>query len=388
MPDSKASTRAKKVSKPRPDFPLFPHATGRWAKKVRGRLVYFGKTADDPKGENALRLWLDQKDDLLSGRTPTVRRDGLTVRDLCNRYLTVQQQRQEADEIVFRTFDERLKTCKFVADSFGRQRLVLDLDVSDFEKLKAKIDRRYGVNRRANEVGRIRSLFKYAYDAGLIEHPIRFGPTFKKPSQKVFRQHKNKQDRRVYTAAEIRDILDEAPQPLKAMTLLGINGGLGNHDVGTLPESAIDLKTRWLNYPRPKTAVERRFPLWVETVAAIKEAIAVRPAPAGPKYRELVFLTPEGKAWATEKVCSTVSKHWRELLEEMGIHRHGVGFYGLRHTFETIAGDSKDQVAVNYIMGHVDDSMAANYRHGIDDQRLLDVSNHVRTWLFGSRKPR
>jgi hypothetical protein len=58
-------------AKPRPDFPLFPHRNGRWAKKVRGKFVYFGKWADDPKGEAAVDLWLDQKDDLLAGRTPT-----------------------------------------------------------------------------------------------------------------------------------------------------------------------------------------------------------------------------------------------------------------------------------------------------------------------------
>jgi hypothetical protein len=33
-----------------------------------------------------------------------------------------------------------------------------------------------------NEVQRVRSVFKYAYDAALIEKPIRYGPDFKKPS--------------------------------------------------------------------------------------------------------------------------------------------------------------------------------------------------------------
>jgi integrase len=62
--------------------------------------------------------------------------------------------------------------------------------------------------------------------------------------------------------------------------------------------------------------------------------------------------------------------------------RKGRGFYSLRHTFETIGGDSRDQVAVNHIMGHADASMAGIYRERIEDQRLIDVVNHVRRWLF------
>ena len=56
-----------KPQKPCPDFPLFPHATGRWAKKVRGRMCYFGPW-NDPHG--AVCRWLEQKEDLLAGRQP------------------------------------------------------------------------------------------------------------------------------------------------------------------------------------------------------------------------------------------------------------------------------------------------------------------------------
>ena len=69
-------------------------------------------------------------------------------------------------------------------------------------------------------------------------------------------------------------------------------------------------------------------------------------------------------------------------LKKLGLYRPGLGFYALRHTFETIAGESRDQVAVNHIMSHADSTMAGVYRERISDERLRDVAEFVSIWLF------
>ncbi|MEO2045396.1 MAG: hypothetical protein ABGX16_02350 [Pirellulales bacterium] len=113
------STRSKKPTKPEkpyPDFPLFPHATNRWAKKIRGKLHYFGPWAD---WQSALDKFQEQCDDLIAGRTPRNNRDGLTIRDLCNRFLTAKEIQQNAGDIVDRTFLAYRITCELVISSFG-----------------------------------------------------------------------------------------------------------------------------------------------------------------------------------------------------------------------------------------------------------------------------
>ncbi|HEX2476054.1 MAG TPA: hypothetical protein VHK01_14990, partial [Lacipirellulaceae bacterium] len=155
------STLVERPAKPRPDFPLFPHRNGRWAKKVRGKFCYFGKWADDPKGEAALRLWADQKDDLLAGRTPRASRDGLTVADLVNHFLTAKEQQRDAGDITPRSFADYFATCETIVGAFGRNRLVDDLAADDFQALRASFARRYGVHRLGNEVQRTRTVFKY-----------------------------------------------------------------------------------------------------------------------------------------------------------------------------------------------------------------------------------
>jgi integrase len=96
------------------------------------------------------------------------------------------------------------------------------------------------------------------------------------------------------TAEEVRQLIDAAPQPLKAMILLGINCGLGNADCGQLPLTALDLPRGVIDFPRPKTGIPRRSPLWPETVEALKEALVKRPQPKDEEHAGLLFLTMYG----------------------------------------------------------------------------------------------
>jgi integrase len=385
--------------KPRTDFPLFKHQSGRWCKKVRGKFCYFGKIADDEKGEAALEKWLDQKDELLAGRTPRVTGDGLTMRDLCNQFRSHKEQQVQCGEITHRTYKDYVGATDRLIAFFGRTRLVVDLAADDFAALRADTAKTYGPVALGNQIQRFRTIFKFAIDNGLIDRPIRYGSSFNKPSKRVLRKARAEKGLRMFEAEEIRWMLDGktvaeddgtqekidgASVQLRAMILLAINGGLGNADVASLPLSAVNLESGWLDYPRVKTGIDRRVPLWRETVAAIRGAIAKRPEPRDDKDQGLVFITKHKMAWAKGGLDNPVAKETRKLLDELGIHRPGLGFYSLRHSFRTVADATRDFPAVNHIMGHADDTMGAVYRERIEDARLRAVVNHVYRWLFGA----
>lgn len=91
---------ASKPAKPHPDYLLFPHATGRWAKKVRGRFHYFVPWAIPGA---ALKRWPAARDYWLAGTKRATNHDGPTVRDLCNRLqpqaATTRQRRIEPADV-------------------------------------------------------------------------------------------------------------------------------------------------------------------------------------------------------------------------------------------------------------------------------------------------
>lgn len=370
-----------KPAKPFADFPLFAHATRRWAKKIKGKLVYFGPW-DDPDG--ALAKFLDERDAWYAGLNPRKngRPDGLTVRDLCNRFLTSKSRLLDSGDLVEVTFRLHRETCARLVAYFGANRLVTDIPPEEFERFRSTFAQALAPSTLGGLIIRTRGIFKFAETEGLIERPIRFGSSFRGPSAKVLLQDRHAKGSRMFEAEEIRQLIDAADVHLAAMIHLGANCGFGPHDCGRLPLSAVNLETGWCDFARPKTGILRRVPLWPETVEAIRESLKQRPDPKSDVVKPLLFVTVTGRAWADARPDNVVVRLFGDLTRATGLYRPGLGFYGLRRGLETIGGESIDQVAVDHIMGHSRGDMASVYRQRISDERLVAVVEHVRKWLF------
>ncbi len=379
------SSKPAKPPKPYADFPLFPHATRRWAKKIRGKLVYFGAW-NDPHA--ALAKYLDQKDDLHAGRTPRQRGgDGLTIRHLLNRFLSEKEDAVAVGELTGRTFHDYRAACARVARILGGAGQVEGLTPENFASLKRELGKTLSPASLRTELTRIRSIFRFAFESALLDKPVRYGPGFKSPSRKVIARARRSNGPKMFPAEEIRLMLDNTTPTFKGMLHLAINCGFGNHDCATLTFREIDLHAAWHGHARPGTQIERRAPLWPETVQAVRESIAERPAPKDPSHRERVFLTTYGHPWARMQGSvwsDSITKVMHKLLVKLGLKRSGASFCALRRTFQTIAEEVRDPPAVRFLMGHgpPESDVSDVYRQRIDDSRLVAVVAHIHEWLF------
>jgi hypothetical protein len=187
-----------------PDFPLCRHPTGYWAKKVKRKLHYFGKLANDPKGQAALLEWNRVKDDLLAGRKPRDKVEGVTVAELGNSFLNSKDRQLDAGELSARSRLDYQTTCDRIVSQFGKERVVVDLQADDFEELRATLAKTLGPVALGNEIQRVRTIFKYGYEAGLLERPVRFGPAFRKPSRRTMRLARAEKGPKLFAAADVK----------------------------------------------------------------------------------------------------------------------------------------------------------------------------------------
>ncbi|MDP6558055.1 MAG: site-specific integrase [Pirellulaceae bacterium] len=373
----------KKPSKPYDDFPLYAHNCGQWAKKIRGNTRYFGRFKHG--WEAALKRFDKEKHALYAGHTPSQTTDELILEGACNWFIGAKMQIAESGDLSQRTLADYRITCQSVLGHFDRKRPVTSLTVADFESLRAALAAKYGPVRLSREITQVKMLFKYCHEAGHLEHPVKFGPLFKKPSAKILRAHRTNGPAKLFLPGGILQLVGSAGPTMSAMVWLGINAGYGNHDCGLLEFRHLDLTDGWITAPRHKTGIGRRAKLWPETIKAIEQAIAARPETDDEAIDNLVFVTKRRRSWYKTTRDNPVSKEFRKLLDQTGLYQEGRTFYALRHTFATVAGESRDQVAVNHIMGHAPaaSDMVSVYRESISDERLEAVAQHVREWLIG-----
>ena len=115
-PDPRTAAQARQAVPRLPALP--PHAAGVWAKKIRGKLYYFGAW-EDP--DAALANYLAEKDDLHADRKPRPDSAAVTVGDVCNSFLNHKRDLRDNDKLSPRTWAQYKETCDLLA--YLRERL-------------------------------------------------------------------------------------------------------------------------------------------------------------------------------------------------------------------------------------------------------------------------
>jgi hypothetical protein len=140
---------------------------------------YFGAW-EDP--DAALAKYMAEKDALHAGRKPRADPEAACVKDVANAFLNAKIALLESGELSPHTFANYKRAVDTLVAHTGKTRLVADLDAQDFATLRNKMAKKWGPHRLAVTIQHIRSVFKHAFDAGLIPTPVRFGPGFKRPT--------------------------------------------------------------------------------------------------------------------------------------------------------------------------------------------------------------
>ena len=84
--------------------------------------------------------------DLHAGPTLRVASVELTVKEMCNKFMTAKQRQHDADDLTRKRFVDYLNSCQNLIKSFGGDRLVTDLAADAFSRLRASLSERLITN--------------------------------------------------------------------------------------------------------------------------------------------------------------------------------------------------------------------------------------------------
>ncbi len=378
------STTSQRPGKPFPDYPLFAHHNGQWAKKIRGRLCYFGLWADP--GAALIRYQME-KDDLEAGRQPrpATADNALTVEQMVFTFLDAKKLCVQSGEMEARTWKDYEHYGDRMIRVFGAKTLVSSLGPTDFKQLRTDFQRTYkSLFSIKGAIRKTKVFFNWAgpgdYRQGLFERMPRFGDAFRVPSASSLRRAWREGGKRMFTADQLRATLAVSNVRLKSMILLGVNCAYGNMDCVKLHEQWLDLAQGWITMPRVKNGNQRRCPLWPETVEALRGTLARRKPPVDSGHRGRVFITKYGQSFRSRDLSRELTNAMRRA--KVGDKRN---FYDLRRTCVSIGRQLHDEAAMRTITGHQppESEMLDHYDQlSVGDARLQRITDHIHGWLF------
>lgn len=355
-----------KPPKPYSSFPLFAHSNGQWAKKIRGKLYYFG-TWDCPS--EAAELYRSTREAIESGRN-AVEPETISLIRAIDQFLIYKRGLVESNELSLSTWKEYRRSCLRICKYINRDVACESLTSQMFVDLRAGIAEEFKSPKSLkNELTRIKVFLRWVYQSRTVGQPLPYELALKPPSMRVLRNAKS--GNQLFTSQEIRLLLKSASGYLKPAILLGINSGFGNRDVCELQWT--HLSDSLVRFPRNKTGVERTSWLWPETSAALAELRET-------SQSEWVCCGRFGQCLVTTTGNTPIAHEFRELMSTCGLE--GRGFYCLRRTYRTVADEQGDQPAIMHTMGHEDRSMNGVYRQIVSPDRLRSIAEYVRIWLY------
>ena len=384
-PQSSVKTKPKK---PYEGFPLTASTNGQWVKKINGKVYSFGRWEDH---EAAMDLYESQHHYIRRfGRRPPVD-DGLTIDRAISLFLDRQALRLNGKtnrSISLRHFNDLKKICFTIRKTLGPTTIVESIRSDDFSEVlfpaisskKTDAESMLANSTISRNIANVKSFFNWLSKNGHVAKRLEFGSEFTKPEDDngpIDTMPTAKE----FTPVEVWKMINSSPPNTRAMIFLALNTGVNNSCCANLTKRSVDLENGTLTWKRWKVrkkrqARVRQIDLWSETVDAMRESERLRPTAVNPDHNELFFLTRYGAQWDQHALSREIGK----LKKNIGIKRLGVGFNSFRNVIETYGG--VDQVAINWVMGHIDPKTAGKYRNEtFPRDRILTVTDSVRSWL-------
>lgn len=363
---------------------LWPGRDG-WYKTIAGRKRYIARPMPLADVVAILPARLAE----LAGRSPQDQSRlavaNTTLRELVEVFLAHLWQRHLSGtprKLSRRTYDDYADVlARFVA-CVGADELAARAGPDWFTAFARTNAHRAATSRRRDAIY-LTAFFNWAgpgrHSLGFFRQPVVFGPDFGRPTEHDMR-NSLAQRSVCYTPEQFAEALmrvRDCPL-LLAFGLLGLNCAFLPSDMTQLPMSAIDLESGLVEFPRPKTGIERRAVLMPETIYYLRRWLAVRPVPANDAADRLL-LRADGRPYDQRRRSgpdarvnhgSTLASYWRQATD--------LPPRGLRTTFATYADDFADQRAVDVIMGHAASTIRSkHYVKRFEPDRLRAAIEHV-----------